>query len=543
MPQVFMIVSERGIEYGFAASIHPSDFSTPTVQQRVRTAAPKIFAALPLPGSPMANALKADLERSAGWFFRRKTRLNPFVNDYSSVDEWLSFLKTPDGARWAGGSISRYLTEDDLNDQDLDLPSLVEAAAENFLTLMATVTPTVQPRLTSISVQEALSKFLDRYNDVRVTTSFGQHDELKNLLNGLRAALEQLSSSQAHPHIRISWSLGAGNWARIPWIAFMDERETTSTQRGTYCVFLFREDMSGVYLTLAQGVTNTIEQHGRSEGRRVLSRNAIAIRALVGSQLSPRFVLDDNMDLQTDGTLGQDYEAGAIAYRFYTKGEVPPDAEINDDLRILLSAYEQVLDHRPAPAGTDHQFWIFQSDPKIFDIDAALGQLSELAWAVENEADKSAAVGDRVFLWRAGAEAGVVALAAVVGVATRQAVPTNERPFVVDAKKLGDLQPRVTLRIQRVLTEPLLRTTIAADARLNDLAILRFATHSTFKISQHHADALAQLFEDSVDTAPQEKAKVEHTVWLYAPGENAEHWDEFYANGLMGIGWNDLAGC
>src|SRR5271169_4757096 len=26
MPQLFMIVSERGIEYGFAASIHPSDF-------------------------------------------------------------------------------------------------------------------------------------------------------------------------------------------------------------------------------------------------------------------------------------------------------------------------------------------------------------------------------------------------------------------------------------------------------------------------------------------------------------------------------------
>ena len=91
-----------------------------------------------------------------------------------------------------------------------------------------------------------------------------------------------------------------------------------------------------------------------------------------------------------------------------------------------------------------------------------------------------------------------------------------------------------------MLTEPLLRSTIAADARLNDLAILRFATHSTFKISQHHADALAQLIEDSVDTAPQEKAKVEHTVWLYAPGENAEHWDEFYANGLMGIGWNGL---
>ena len=28
--------------------------------------------------------------------------------------------------------------------------------------------------------------------------------------------------------------------------------------------------------------------------------------------------------------------------------------------------------------------------------------------------------------------------------------------------------------------------------------------------------------------------------WLYSPGENASNWDEFYASGIMGIGWDDL---
>ncbi len=28
--------------------------------------------------------------------------------------------------------------------------------------------------------------------------------------------------------------------------------------------------------------------------------------------------------------------------------------------------------------------------------------------------------------------------------------------------------------------------------------------------------------------------------WLYAPGENAEKWDEFYERGVMGIGWSEL---
>ncbi len=53
--------------------------------------------------------------------------------------------------------------------------------------------------------------------------------------------------------IEVVWSVGFGNWARVPWIAFLDSHVTT-TQRGIYGVFLFREDVSGVS-TFNQGVT------------------------------------------------------------------------------------------------------------------------------------------------------------------------------------------------------------------------------------------------------------------------------------------------
>jgi MrcB-like, N-terminal domain len=245
MPQLFMIVSEHGIEYGFAASIHPSDFSSPPFQQRVRNAAPRIFAALPSPGSPAGIALKASVDQSGKWFFRRKTRLDPNVKEYSSLDEWLSFLKSPAGTKSAGGSISRYLTDDDLKRSELDLESLVREAAEIFSPLMQTVTPVALEGKPEISVRDAIDEFLSKFLSFRTTISFGQHEELKILLNQLRAGLEEFSSLRAHPHVRVSWSLGAGNWARIPWIAFMDERETTSTLRGVYCVMLFPEDMVG----------------------------------------------------------------------------------------------------------------------------------------------------------------------------------------------------------------------------------------------------------------------------------------------------------
>jgi 5-methylcytosine-specific restriction endonuclease McrBC GTP-binding regulatory subunit McrB len=35
-------------------------------------------------------------------------------------------------------------------------------------------------------------------------------------------------------------------------------------------------------------------------------------------------------------------------------------------------------------------------------------------------------------------------------------------------------------------------------------------------------------------------AKKDMKYWIYAPGENASHWDDFYNEGIMGLGWDDL---
>ena len=54
----------------------------------------------------------------------------------------------------------------------------------------------------------------------------------------------------------VEGSVGVGNWASVPWVAIFDKLVTTSAQSGYYPVFLFRDDMSGFYLSLGIGVTN-----------------------------------------------------------------------------------------------------------------------------------------------------------------------------------------------------------------------------------------------------------------------------------------------
>ncbi len=136
-PQLFMIASHRGIEYGFAASIHPARFSDRAVQERVRNAAPRIFAALPDANSERAAQLQKKLAN--GWYFRRRARLRPNAQEFPSLDAWLSFLKSPPGAQWAAGCISRYLLTQDLDRPEIRLTGLVTDMADIFSTLMTIV--------------------------------------------------------------------------------------------------------------------------------------------------------------------------------------------------------------------------------------------------------------------------------------------------------------------------------------------------------------------------------------------------------------------
>jgi hypothetical protein len=36
--------------------------------------------------------------------------------------------------------------------------------------------------------------------------------------------------------------IGQGKWADVPWLAILDPRETTTVQKGVYCILLLRKD-------------------------------------------------------------------------------------------------------------------------------------------------------------------------------------------------------------------------------------------------------------------------------------------------------------
>lgn len=180
---------------------------------------------------------------------------------------------------------------------------------------------------------------------------FGREPALWKAFEELSKHLKSYATNR--PTLKIKWSVGKGAWARVPWIALPDERETKSTRDGIYPVYLFREDLSGVYVALNQGIDLLKDEQGAPNSRRILRERAEQLRRnLPALQTLKRadFSVDDNIDLHTSNGLARDYQASIVGYKLYRRGEIPNDAELLNDLEQLLTAYDEYLKRRPFPA-------------------------------------------------------------------------------------------------------------------------------------------------------------------------------------------------
>jgi MoxR-like ATPase len=352
-PQVFMIVSGRepfvGVQFGFDAATHPADFSNPAIRQALRVAVPKIYKLLPSPGSEAANILSKQL--GDGWKYQKKSRLEPERSDFPNLTVWLEYLKSPAAADVGGGGcISRYLGAGNLGDANLD--EIVRRMAEDFRPLMETVVATgsatssmpVQPwQPEDRSFAELLTKALRRFAEAR-GSPFREIPDLWDNLKALQAQLENLLCVQKRPNILVKWSLGKGVWAKVPWIALMNRRVTTSTQVGVYIVILVAEDLSTVYLTLNQGMTDLVEERGQAAASRTLVERSIAYQSQVSELKDLGIVVGNDIDLKTESWRPKNYEASTIAYAKFDVSDLPTDERLEELLEGLLRAYDRIVE-------------------------------------------------------------------------------------------------------------------------------------------------------------------------------------------------------
>lgn len=195
-------------------------------------------------------------------------------------------------------------------------------------------------------LRDLLARVLNEYGQARQVPS-GSSD-LWKARQEMESIIQGLDVVKAHPQLRAKLSFGRGNWASVPWLAFLDARETDTTQDGVYPVYLFRQDMAGVHLTFNQGVTKTRNDIGLGkEFEAEMAKRKQVLRAYCADLSARGFRLDDDIDLGAEASLGKQYEVSTVAYKQYATATLPAESVLREDLATVLKTYEKYLAEKP----------------------------------------------------------------------------------------------------------------------------------------------------------------------------------------------------
>ena len=171
-------------------------------------------------------------------------------------------------------------------------------------------------------------------------------------------------------------------------------------------------------------------------------------------------------------------------------------------------------------------YWIFQGNPKRFNIIQALQKNALATWSVTSHKDKIK-VGDKVILWVGGKDPGCYALAEVTSAVYEGKDDVSQKHYYTELSK-DDLSQRVRIRITHNLSNnPISLELIKKHPHLSKLKIGLQGTNFTATAEEYKT-----LLEISKHLGPK--------YWLYAPAENASLWEECFRLGIMSLGWDDL---
>lgn len=172
------------------------------------------------------------------------------------------------------------------------------------------------------------------------------------------------------------------------------------------------------------------------------------------------------------------------------------------------------------------KFWVFQGNPKIFDIVGALKKGVISNWRVTSH-EKNITNGDKIILWVTGNDAGCYALGDVDGDVKIGVRDLEESEFYRD-DSYNIPHNRVAIKITHNLAErPILKEQVDKVKELEELKVGRQGTN--FSATKEQYEALERLANTSG-----------RRYWIFSPGEDGRKWDEFSQQGIIAIGWDSL---
>lgn len=200
-----------------------------------------------------------------------------------------------------------------------------------------------------MSIRQMLAYILENYLEAKRSRWGTESAMFLKFEQELKELLQQLPFVQNNPDLSVKPSTGKGGWAGVPWAALLDKRETDTIAKGLHVIFLFREDMSGVYLAMGLGITEFKEAHPHTWPGEVETK-VTELRTRFGYLTNWGFRVGPGFDLRSKTERGKSYGTGVSVHKLYERDNLPSDWEIEQDLATLLTAYSDYVEKREMPS-------------------------------------------------------------------------------------------------------------------------------------------------------------------------------------------------
>ena len=207
------------------------------------------------------------------------------------------------------------------------------------------------------------------------------------------------------------------------------------------------------------------------------------------------------------------------------KDMIPEYYDGSNHLILAQDILYQTLDKK-----TDKvNYWVFQANPVYYRVIDALKDGALKTWTVTAHKDEIA-IGDKVILWVTGENPGCYALCKVTSPVEKGLDDDIEQQYYTD-KSANEEHDRVQIEIEHNLWDsPVLKDSLSNQPAFNDFKGGNQGTN--FTATEQQFNKLKEFAEEKLDN--------KRRYWIYAPGQNASLWEEFYKQGIMGLGWEEI---
>ncbi|SEO09000.1 5-methylcytosine-specific restriction enzyme A [Terribacillus saccharophilus] len=237
------------------------------------------------------------------------------------------------------------LSKMESGDQKVDSTFLVSVADYFDVSIDTMLNRTTNPvenehhkKENKLDIQATLKHVLDTYQEAKYEM-LKDHEIGNYVRNVIKDVLVEDADLDEHRFF-VTGSVGQGRWAEIPWVSIFIRDITTTATSGYYIVYLFKADMSGVYISLNQGWTYFLRKYMGKLGREKIQATANIIQRKLNTV--PANMTTAEINLEGRGDLAKGYENGHIIGRLYEADNLPSSTELINDLKELLTSYKEI---------------------------------------------------------------------------------------------------------------------------------------------------------------------------------------------------------